>query len=106
MSTSESLWRSCSPYHKGNKRDLAVYRRCYKVIITPRSKIKVFIAAESPPPHSLACSLTVPTLSLSPYFSRTFSLWYFQNCLDESLPAILFRILGPPGCSSRKSRRC
>lgn len=55
------------------------------------------------PPHSLALSATVPTFSFPPYFSRTLSLWYFQNCLDASLPATRLRILAPPGWSSRKS---
>lgn len=53
--------------------------------------------------HSLAASLTSPTFSLGPYFSITLAPWYFQNCLVASLPTILFRILGPPGCSSMNS---
>ena len=52
--------------------------------------------------YSLADSATVPTLSRSLYFSRTFALWYFQNDLLASLPAMRFRILVPPGCSSTK----
>lgn len=53
--------------------------------------------------HSLDPSLTVPTFNLGVYFFRTCSLWYFQNCLDASLPATRFRILDPPGCSSMNS---
>lgn len=54
--------------------------------------------------HSLASSLTVPIFSFGPYFSSTFFPWYFQNCFVESFPAMRFRILEPPGCSSMNSR--
>lgn len=54
--------------------------------------------------HSFAASFTSPIFNLGPYFCKTLALWYFQNCLEESFPAILFRILGPPGCSSRNSK--
>lgn len=53
--------------------------------------------------HNFALSPTVPTLSFSAYLSRTCLLWYFQKALVESFPAMRFRILGPPGCSSMKS---
>ena len=53
--------------------------------------------------HSFAVSFTVPIFSLAPYFLRTFSLWYFQNCLVASLPATRLRIFAPPGCSSAKA---
>src|SRR6266699_3797468 len=56
-----------------------------------------------PDAHNLADSCTAPILNLSPYFSKTDWLWYFQNCLDASLPAMRFRILVPPGCSSTNS---
>ena len=56
----------------------------------------------SPPGHSFAVSASVPTRSFSPYFSSTDLPWYFQNCLEASLPAMRLRILAPPGCSSRK----
>lgn len=53
--------------------------------------------------QSFAVSANVPTWRLAPYFSSTDLPWYFQNCLVASLPATRFRILAPPGCSSRKS---
>lgn len=53
------------------------------------------------PIHSFADSLMVPIFNFEPYLSRTALLWYFQNCLVASFPAILLRILDPPGCSSR-----
>lgn len=37
-----------------------------------------------------------PTWSLLLYFFRMPSLWYFQNCLDASLPATRWRIFLPP----------
>ena len=41
-----------------------------------------------------------PTNSFLEYFLRMDSLWYFQNCLEASLPATLVKIFLPPGCSS------
>ena len=38
-----------------------------------------------------------PTWSCFWYFLRMPSLWYFQNCLDASLPATRWRIFLPPG---------
>jgi hypothetical protein len=38
-----------------------------------------------------------PTWSLAWYFLRMPSLWYFQNCLEASLPATRWRIFLPPG---------
>lgn len=41
-----------------------------------------------------------PTWSDFWYFLRMPSLWYFQNCLEASLPPTRWRIFFPPGCSS------
>jgi hypothetical protein len=56
--------------------------------------------SRDPESHNFAFSSTVPILSLSLYFFKTLSLWYFQNCFVASLPATLLRIFEPPGCSS------
>lgn len=50
-----------------------------------------------------------PTWSLPLYFLRMPSLWYFQNCLEASLPATRDRIFLPPGYyqpSLRELRIC
>lgn len=38
----------------------------------------------------------LPTWSCPLYFFRMPSLWYFQNCLEASFPATLWRIFLPP----------
>lgn len=40
----------------------------------------------------------LPTWSCPLYFFSMPSLWYFQNCLEASFPATLWRIFLPPAC--------
>ena len=49
---------------------------------------------------ALGLESSEPIWSLDLYFLSTPSLWYFQNCLEASLPATRLRIFLPPGCSS------
>ena len=42
----------------------------------------------------------LPTWSCPLYFFRMPSLWYFQNCLEASLPATRARIFLPPKCET------